>query len=293
MVRTLFFLVAVGPFAVLALGYTGRFIPLGESLAVFRLPILIIACGLLPILRTTKLLWPGLILILTSLLSMAIYYVPQKIDDQNVYRLYQKNMSFRIQNIVPLKADILGNRKIDFVTLQEVTNRNLGLVSQLSTEFFSSHVCPFAGVGGTAVLSRWPHIAGTKKCYEKDGMSVMQVNTPNGPLWVMAVHLNWPYPYRQAPQTKRLFKAIEGMDGPKLIAGDFNMVPWSYTLKAFERASNTQTVRPILHSFTLPYVPMTIPIDHVLVPKGSNAKTERRAKKGSDHDGVVVEFNWP
>lgn len=69
------------------------------------------------------------------------------------------------------------------------------------------------------------------------------------------------------------------------------MVPWSHTLNAFKRASDTHMAGPTHHSLKLPYIPMTIPIDHILVPSGANATTQRRAKKGSDHFGVMAEFN--
>ena len=71
------------------------------------------------------------------------------------------------------------------------------------------------------------------------------------------------------------------------------MVPWSHSIKAFERASDTRIARPVIPSFDLPYIRMRVPIDHVLLPAGAKVRTERRDKKASDHYGVLATFNLP
>ena len=287
------FLITAGLLSLLPLlfGFTGRWLPLGESLAVFRLPNVMAACILIPLFWRNKYLYPVLAFIVLSMGSMAIHYMPQKINDQNAYRLYQKNMLFSIKNTGPLKADILAS-DADFITLQEVTNKNLVFLTELKDRFPSQHTCPFASVGNVSVLSRWPDM-GESKCFDKDSMTAMKVKTPEGPVWVISIHLYWPYPHGQAEQVEKLVKHIESLEGPKIIAGDFNMVPWSYTLKAFERASDTNLAGATLHSFDLPYIPMSTPIDHVLVPESSQSKIQRRDKLGSDHYGILAEFNLP
>ena len=286
MFRILLITIAVLSLVSLAMGFTGRWLALGESLAVFRLPNLLVVCLCLPVIRKTKYFYAALSLIILSLLSVAIHYLPQKLSSQDTYRLYQKNLSYRLQNTDALKADILST-KADFIALQEVTQNNRAFITDLQGHFPYQATCPYASIGGVSVMSRWPDM-GERECVK--GMSAIKIKTPTGPLWVISVHLYWPYPYGQAEQVRKLTKQIYALKGPKIIAGDFNMVPWSYTLKSFERASDTQTARPI-HSFDLPYIPMNIPIDHVLVPSGINAITLRREKKGSDHYGVLAEFN--
>lgn len=279
----------------MVLGFMGRVLPLGDSLAVFRLPNLLLLGALMVALRKTLFFYLALGLITLSAISIAIYYTPQNINEQNVYRLYQKNMSFTLEDISALKADILAS-ETDFITLQEVyledeIKTNLEFVSELEAHFPYQLTCPFARVGGVAVLSRWPR--SESHCFDLDGVGAMKVKTPTGPLWVISVHLYWPYPYTQSQQVKRATKHIKDLEGSIIIAGDFNMVPWSHSIKSFERASDTQIARPVIHSFDLPYVPMRIPIDHVLLPIGTKTKTERRDKKGSDHYGVLATFNFP
>ena len=290
MFQKLLLLICLVSLFLLGLSFTGRFLALGESLAVFRLPVLIAALPLLFTIRKSRLLYLGLALIGTSLLSVTLPFIPQKIETDNVYQLYQKNLSFRISDITPLKTDILNTGSIDFITLQEVTDKNAGLMAELKSEFPSQHVCPFAGVGGTAVLSRWKAVENSQRCFDRDGMTAIHLETPAGPVWLISIHLNWPFPYGQAAQVQKLLGHMEGLEGPKVIGGDFNMVPWSYTMRAFERASGSHMAGAI-RSFDLPYIPMSVPIDHVLVPK--KATVQRRSKKGSDHYGLLAEFNLP
>ena len=222
---------------------------------------------------------------------MAVHYIPQNISGESTYRLYQKNMSFRIKETDTLKADILVS-DADFITLQEVTTKNFAFLRELEDRFPAQHTCPFASVGSVSVLSRWPDM-GESKCFDKDSMTAMKVKTPEGPVWVISIHLYWPYPYGQAEQVAKLVKQISKLEGRKIVAGDFNMVPWSHTLEAFQQTSNTHLAGATVHSFDLPYIPMSTPIDHVLVPVGSQSKIQRRDKSGSDHYGILAEFSLP
>lgn len=289
MIRTLLSFAALISLTLLALGFTGRILPLGDSLSVFRLPNLLLLSVLMFALIKTRAFYLALGLTTLSAISIATNYVPQEIRRQSVYRLYQKNISYLNTDTSALKADILAV-EADFITLQESTKKNLELASEIKTYFPYQLTCSFNN--GVTIISRWPS-TNESHCFKLDGVGAMKVKTPTGPLWVLSVHLYWPYPYAQSRQVKRAIQLIEGLEGPKIIAGDFNMVPWSYSIKAFERASDTKIARPAIHSFDLPCIPMRIPIDHVLLPIGSKVKIERRDKKGSDHYGVLATFNLP
>lgn len=236
----------------------------------------------------------GLALVIVSFVSIAAAYLPQKITKDGVYRLYQKNLLSHNQDISAIREDILSLQDIDFITLQEVSKSTDELLPQLVEAFPHQHMCNVPPKNDLAILSRWPIIKGQTVCHNAAGIAAMQVQTPAGPIWIISLHHMRPYPYNQARHTHYLLGSIEALKGnPKVIGGDFNMVPWSYTLKAFETVSNTHHARPAVNSFKLPYISLTIPIDHVLVPKNSKARTQRRGKKGSDHFGVIAEFNLP
>lgn len=269
----------------LLLSFTGRFFAIGDSFAVFR-PLILMALVLWLILPPKiKWQWPGLLAVLLVLAATYRHGLAPITAVNPTYSVYQKNLFFRIKDVGPVAADIRSFKELDFVTLQEITNPQTGLMAELKVDFPYQHICPFSGVGGTAVLSRWPIIKSTRKCFG-GGMTAAQADTPNGKIWVVSTHLNWPYPHSQAAQVEHLLPELTKLDGPIIIGGDFNMVPWSYTLRAFQAHSYTKRLPGTLTTFRLAKIHLGLPIDHILAPKSCTGKTRRREKLGSDHFGV-------
>ena len=279
--------------SLLALTFSGFVHPVGDSLAVFQLPIGFACLLMLMPLRTGRIFRIGsLLLLLTAAVQIGHRANNKHVNDPQI-KVYQKNLSFRIPDIKPLKQDILTQGDIDFITLQEVTDRNAGLMASLLSNFPSQHTCPFAGVGGTAVLSRWPVIEGTKICFDRDGATAMQVITEQGPLWIISVHLNWPYPYRQSNQVDSLSPQLRALHGPKIMAGDFNMVPWSNTMHRMAKDADVSRIGAVHPTFDLPIIPMAVAIDHIFAPKNtSQGMTTIRPMLGSDHYGLVAEIRF-
>ncbi len=145
-------------------------------------------------------------------------------------------------------------------------------------------------VGGVAVASIWPVVEGSRICGDLDGMAAMQVKTPAGPIWVISLHLHWPYPHRQPVQVRRLIPQIEALQGRKIIGGDFNMVPWSATLRRIEAASGSKRIGYPHKTFPMFDGGLRLPIDHTLVPDTRLYQTKMRPLLGSDHHGLFAEF---
>lgn len=277
----------------LAGSYLGVVHGLGDSLAVIRPALAVVACGLAALLWSAGRRRVGLLVLVAGLAAGLPILGSSLAGDPGSgagYHLYQKNLSFRLTDPAPLIADIRGHAP-DFVTLQEVTGRTRAVMAGLTDVLPSQHVCTFAAVGGVAVLSRWPVIAGSERCVDGDGLAAMQVTTPDGPVWVVSIHLHWPFPYRQSEQVPRLLPALAAMTGPTLVGGDFNMVPWSHTLATIARATETERAGPILYTLPLARGWIALPIDHVLVPRGKGMTGARRLPLlGSDHHGVLAGF---
>ncbi|MDU8928442.1 endonuclease [Alisedimentitalea sp. MJ-SS2] len=272
-------------------GFAGALHPAGDSLAVFQLPLSVVAA--IAVIWTgwsRWLRWP-LALALTGLIGFHVASGIKPADaSETGYALYQKNLLFVAGDRSSLVADIRASGAT-LVTLQEVTRRNRAVLDNLKADFPAQHFCPFARVGGVAVLSRLPKVPGSERCAERDGLAAMQVEGPDGPVWVVSLHLHWPWPYGQTDHVARLEPVLRGLEGPMLIGGDFNAVAWSHAVSRIEAVSGTRRLGHHLVTFQLPRLGMWIGIDHVLSNLPGGARTETRAALGSDHFGVLARFD--
>jgi endonuclease/exonuclease/phosphatase (EEP) superfamily protein YafD len=269
-------------------GYLGWLHPLGDSLGVFRLQ----GAGLLAVVSALALFAGaatagrlGMVLALVAGVPLAWSYQGDGAPGGDL-RLYQKNMLFRNDDLSGLQADIRAAAP-DVLTLQEVSDPNRALLADLADLLPHQHWCPFAAVGGTAIATRLPPVPGEALC--APGLAALKVTGPKGPLWLVSVHLHWPWPYGQAAHVANLLPAFEGMEAPVVMAGDFNMVPWSDALAALRHATGTTHAGPVRGTYTGFQPLLTLPIDHVLSPGGGAMET--RPGLGSDHLGLLADLS--
>jgi endonuclease/exonuclease/phosphatase (EEP) superfamily protein YafD len=200
--------------------------------------------------------------------------------------LYQKNMLFKNDDLAGLQADI-RQANLDVVTLQEVSRVNEGMLTELSDVLPHQVLCPFSAIGGVAVLTRLVPITGQVRCAQ--GVAAIRVEGPEGPLWLVSVHLHWPWPYRQAEQLHTLLPLFAELEGPVVIAGDFNMVRWSAALSQVRAAARVQNAGPVRASYA-GFGPLALlPIDQVLAPQGGRVRL--RPELGSDHRGMLADLH--
>lgn len=262
-------------------GYLGALHPLGDSLAVFRLQ----AAGALALLSALVLFAgaarSGRLGMLLALVAGAPVLWSYGAGDAAVtggLRIYQKNVFYRNDDLAGLEQDIRAAAP-DAVMLQEMSQPNLALLEALEPDLPHQLHC------GTAIATRLPPVAGSGLCAA--GLAAMQVEGPSGSLWLVSVHLRWPWPHGQAAQVRQLLPVLEGLEGPVVMAGDFNMVRWSATFAAMARAARVQPVGAVHGSYT-GFAPwLVLPIDHVLAPVGG--RVEMREGLGSDHLGLLAE----
>ncbi|MBV1867920.1 MAG: endonuclease/exonuclease/phosphatase family protein [Marinosulfonomonas sp.] len=264
---------------------------IGDSLAVFRYLIAMgVAVTAALLQRRRGLRIAGVVLVAAGIWLMpeAARLVASDPLPETSYALYQKNLLYYGDQRRELVADILAV-DADFVTLQELYSRNTVVFERLQSHYQTHQICGSQKAPGEVVFSKWPAVPGQVVCDGRIGVAGLQVETPHGRVWVLSLHLRWPYPYRQPEQVKALLPVLKGLEGPIIIAGDFNMVPWSYSVRAIERASGSKRagamVRTLVHASGL----LQVPIDHVLVPGGQGA-LQVRPLFGSDHLGVLLGF---
>lgn len=123
------------------------------------------------------------------------------------------------------------------------------------------------------------------------------------PIRLVATHLQRPYPAaRHAAQRTELADVVGGAAHDNtVLAGDFNAAPWSFALKAFDRAGGLD--RFTRATPTWPAEPWTrlrlpapapfMPIDHVYAGDNWQLVWVRRGPRaGADHYPIEAEFIW-
>jgi endonuclease/exonuclease/phosphatase (EEP) superfamily protein YafD len=274
--------------AVVVLGFFGNLHPLGDSLAVFRayavglVLVLAIAASVLGL--QVAAFWAILFAMCAGAPVLLAQVWP---GPTGQVVLYQKNLRYDNYDLPGLEADIRASGAVA-VTLQEVSQPNLALVAALKDRLPHQHLCPGSGIGGPAILTNLTPVPGTTICAE--GLAAMQVmwrgTQEELPVWLVSVHLHWPWPYRQATQVDTLAPILAGLDGPVLMAGDFNMVRWGASVKRLAAAAETRPAGPTPGTFvglsTLP----SLPIDLAFATSGG--RITLRPALGSDHMGLLT-----
>jgi len=286
--------------AALLLGFLSAWLPLADSFAHFRFHLtvaLALAALALLLLRNWQGAGGAAVLTVAGVVGLGPAlpaWTPA--DDANAVAsitLVQLNLSFR--NRTPeAVAKFIRHENADVVTLQEVTSSTGRVIELLKDDYPNSILCPYARVGGVAVISRLSKAPGASEgCVQLGGLAWLRVIAGDRPVTVASVHLNWPYPFSQAPQVDRLTGRLENMPRPIVVAGDFNATPWSHAVARMARASDTEVASGLRLTFPLrllPWVPaIDMPIDQVLLPPGivPDAVTVGPGP-GSDHRSVIA-----
>ncbi len=278
----------------LGFSFCGAWMPLGDTLAVGRLhlaALLVLAAPFLFKLRARRLALIALVLAVLASGQIVAGFSAADAVAGGRYTLYQKNLLGRAWPRYPLSDEIIASNA-DFVTLQEVSDHNLRFMDKLFQSYPSKKVCDFRDVGGVAVMSRFPMVPGSAQCGDHDGLALMQVLLPHGEaIWIASLHLHWPFPYGQAEQVERVVARLKLLEGPVLLGGDFNMVPWGSSVARIARAARANRLGPYRPSFPAFGPLLLLPIDHIMLPDGASGNTEIRPAHGSDHLGILARFD--
>ncbi|MEL6517699.1 MAG: endonuclease/exonuclease/phosphatase family protein [Pseudomonadota bacterium] len=275
-------------------GFLGAVHPVGDSLAVFRGVLTATALVLALLLIWTRARYRGLasvILGVAGLAALLPHWVAATAAAQppgGTYAIYQKNLSAEAPAPRQVLTDILRTDP-HFITLQEVTEPNRTVLDDLPPNYVTRHWCAFNAAGGVAIASIFPPVPDSEICVDGFGLAAVTVETLEGPMRVISLHLHWPWPQGQQGQLEVLMPYLDAEEAPTLIGGDFNMVRWSATLERIKAASGTEAVGASLVTLPVSDLPFGgLSIDHVLAPTGGTL--ERRPLIGSDHFGLLARF---
>ena len=279
------------------LGFVGRYFPPGDAAAVIRPQ-----AGMVLILWAAALWSIGgrrLACVSLAVAGVAIgSVVPGFLASETTcagacLTLYQKNLLSKAWPRYSLADDIIASGA-EIVTLQEVSDHNRRFMANVFDHYPVAVICKFRPEQSVAVLTSLPVADGSQFCLAGAGLAGVKVLVPNGhPTWVLSVHLEWPFPFDQFRQARMIADRIAELDGPVLIGGDFNMVPWGGSVQRIRQAAGNQRLGGYWNSYRLGGRMLPLPIDNVLVPKGTTGRVELRPYMGSDHLGVLARIGLP
>ena len=273
----------------LAAGYLGWLHPLGDSLSVGRGVAAVAVLVLAGFASFAGLRMAAFVSMLLAMLTggqvLLAYSWPGL---PGSYSVYQKNVLFRNAELPALAEDIRA-ANASIVTLQEVLPENRAWMEGLQDAYPHQLLCPGSRVGGEAILTRLPPVEGTAFC--GPGLAAMQVvggptDNPE-PFWIVSVHLHWPWPYGQAEHVRLLLPILDKLQGPAIMAGDFNMVRWANSVREMSDILGVRAAGPMVGSYIGLSRMFPLPLDHIFATGGG--RVTLRPAAGSDHLGLLAQ----
>jgi len=278
---------------ILAAGYLGPFTAIGDSFAIFRpqIAVIIFAASLVLFgLRSRLLATTMAAFALFAFVPIAMAFSGWPASAPGEVTLYQKNIMRKALSRTQLTHEIMS-LKPDMITLQEITEHDHFYLAKMFDAYEYKAICDNAQHSQIGILSRFPIIEGSQTCLDEDGLVAAQIRMPGGAvIWLASVHLGWPFPAGQYEQATNVAAWLSKLDKPVIIGGDFNMVPWGYSVQTIARAAGVFRVLPYFGSFPESPNWLPLPIDQVMLPMGSHGVAEQRPQLGSDHLGMLVRF---
>ncbi len=279
--RSVFGLVALAAIGVVG-GFMGGLHHAADSLSIGR-PLLALICLLGVLVFRARAVRFGLLVIgLVGVGSCGIYLLPQ--SGEGDLRVYSKNLWFANTTIPSIVADIEASGA-SIVMLQEVSDQNKFVLDLLAERFPYQSLCRFSSWSGVALASQHP-IDGTPLCSTKRAVLAVPIRHGAERIWFGSLHLPWPWPYDSRDNEIAGLDVLSKLDGPVVVGGDFNSVPWSKRVRDVAAATGTQVTGPMQQTLFLRNIPL--PIDMVLAPGGGKLQT--RPLLGSDHFGLIADI---
>lgn len=203
----------------------------------------------------------------------------------------------------------LATRPADVIALEEVPSEMVGGIPALRDIYPHQFVIQpgtqmnsevYVGNESLAVLSVYPIAAhGVVRPSGQGKLSLLaQISVPGAEdPWVVVVHPT--NPATPARLTARdlylldLAELIAELEGPVVVAGDFNATPYAPTFSRFLSISQTSTPRDFPATWPSRLGALGIPIDHVLVRQARIADLQAYQSMGSDHRALKAEILLP
>jgi endonuclease/exonuclease/phosphatase (EEP) superfamily protein YafD len=282
-------------------GVDNRFVDL---LAQFTAPMLIATVLLtlgLGLLRLKAAVGAGGIAALLLALAVWPQWFPEasKPDPEAaIVRLYSANLFYLNNDTARIRRSVEA-ADADIVVLIELASDPALKIDEVLAGYpyraSSMRLDQTRGPSRSVIASRWPL---TVRDDPPDSLHAVAATarTPLGPIHVVGVHLTRPWPFQhswgQISQTMALDAIVEELDGPVVVAGDFNSVSSARIGRQIRRDIGLRPAPgfPGTWPTDLPFA-LGITIDQVYASPDLAFVSRRLGQPtGSDHRPVVTEF---
>jgi len=271
----------------------------------FRLQFLGVA-GLLLVLLALRRKWlPAALLLVIGALNAwpVLPYLPRPVlavaaaPTGAPLKVLTVNVSFR-QFSARRFREIVAEAAPDVLLVIEFTPHAEEVLAEFDKLFPQQLKAPAEGPYGIALWSRFPlEHAFTFPLGPVQGVEA-RVQTPAGAFTLLGVHLSAPtLPRRAEQRNDELTMLVErraAIVGPVIVAGDFNVTPYSPYYSdwlAATRLTDSRYGRSLSASWPAVLPILGIPIDHVAVSNEFTILSHRRLPAfGSDHWGIMAEL---
>jgi endonuclease/exonuclease/phosphatase (EEP) superfamily protein YafD len=206
------------------------------------------------------------------------------------------NVSYR-QFLARRLLEIVRDTDPDVVVVQELTPHAERVLADLDKQLPHFRKFPADGAYGIGLWSRNEIESGETIALGRVPAIQARVRGPSGAFTVIGVHLSAPVtPRRAAARNQQLVELAarsNAVDGPLIVAGDFNVTPYSpYYAEWLEATGfmDSRRGRTLSPSWPTMLQWLGIPIDHVAVNDDFTIVSHRRLPNfESDHYGALVE----
>lgn len=238
------------------------------------------------------------VVIINSFLPPVLTHSEGRIDDENGIVIAHFNVLMVNKDHGSTIAQAL-NSDADLISFQEVNKRwAKDLSTALSCKYPFSKIIARSNNYGIAVFSKTPF--NDVWSYHSAGDPSIEgcVTIKGQDLHFIATHTRSPLPYYnyllRNEQIDEIAERIAVVDGPKIVLGDLNAVPWDEKVVQLRRDTGLKDSRSSLASTFPKYGGVAkIPIDHILhSPELKCLGFKTISGMSSDHLGVIGVYKY-
>lgn len=215
------------------------------------------------------------------------------------FRIVAFNTWFRNHDYATI-GRFLEQSQADVIVLEELSSQAAADLSVYLPSYPHSHVAAQTRPYGAVVFARWPIVAAEPLALAEGPMRAAKVTLDwhGTPITVLGVHLHWPFGPTNSRWRNQELEGIASFaaatSGPLIVAGDFNVTPWSSHFRdALDRSALNDCAagHGLAPSWPAQAPPFGIRIDHCWASKHWRATDVRIGPGlGSDHLPLIADL---